>query len=1075
MIRTRHSLIAFLASLLMASAVRAQEPIRFARTPDISPDGKLVAFSYLGDIWTVESIGGVARRVTVHEAHDIYPIFSPGDGRSIAFSSNRYGSYDVFVIPTQGGKPRRLTYDSAQDVACGWSPDGKSILFTSSRGTDYPAAQDLYAVPVAGGRVIRVTHTEGKDGAYSPTGDQIAYVRGPGIWYRKGYRGSANDDIWLCNADGSNHRRLTTADCQDNAPMWSPDGKWIYYVSEVLGTPANIVKQDVLGKTPPQRVTFHKDDAVRRARISGNGEWIVYECGADLWVASTREGESPRKLPIEVDADDKVNPEEIVTLTQGATEYALSADESHAAFVLRGQLFLMPIRPGSKVRRLATSAFYDHSPAWSPDGTQIVFASDRGGQEDLYLLEAEEGRKKIHEATQLKVKQLTDSREPEAAPSFAPNGKLIAFVRAGQLWTMKPDGSEQKPLVATPEVIDYEWSPDSKWLAYARLDGSFASEIYIIPATGGESKNVTRYATFNAGITWSAKDMKLAFVSERRRSFQLCVMALQKAAVEGAPASTDIDWEDIHLRVRPAAPVTAVEGAISSDGKKVAFRSAGSTGDDLWVASTDGSDVTRVTHGNLRPRQIQWSKRYPDLIYFRDNKGMLRLARLSLSSVLGSSSSSSTSGTSRSDTATVPFKVKMTVRREDEFKEMFEQSWRALSEGFYDPKFSGVDWHTLRSKYRPLIKHCALKEDLYALIYLMLGELNASHLGISGLIATPEEMTGSLGFVFYDTYAGPGLKVKEILKRGPADRRGLAIKADDVIVAIDGTELTDQVNISKLLNDKVGETVALQVVPEGANLKDPKARRHVRTQAISQRQTYTLMYDRWVEHNARRVSELSGGKLGYIHIPSMNEEGLDRFVRALYSDNLDKEAIVLDVRFNSGGNTHDEVLNYLGAREHTLFRQRDGGQGWVLRSYDRKWTKPIVLLINNQSFSDAEILPSAVRTLGLGKLVGQPTGGQVIGTVNIALIDGSTFRIPRTGVYTLKGVNMDKEGVAPDELVENLPDQLARGVDAQLDKAVEVLQKEVTVWKKTHSSVAVKPDSGKSAEAPAAGPPPLSK
>jgi tricorn protease len=358
----------------------------------------------------------------------------------------------------------------------------------------------------------------------------------------------------------------------------------------------------------------------------------------------------------------------------------------------------------------------------------------------------------------------------------------------------------------------------------------------------------------------------------------------------------------------------------------------------------------------------------------------------------------------------------------------------------------------------------------------MLGELNASHLGISGFIAAPEELTGCLGFVFDDTYSGPGLKVKEILKHGPADRRGLAIKAGDVIVALDGAELTEQTNLSKLLNDKIGETVAVQVISDGANPKDPKARRLVQTQAISPRQAHTFMYERWVEHNARRVSELSGGKLGYIHIPSMNEDGLDRFVRALYSDNLDREAIVLDVRFNSGGNTHDEVLNYLGAREHTLFRQRDGGQGWVLRSYDRKWTKPLVLLINNQSFSDAEIFPSAVRTLGLGKLVGQPTGGQVIGTVNIQLIDGSVFRIPRTGVYTLKGVNMDKEGVVPDVLVENLPDQLAGGVDAQLDKAVEVLKQEVTVWKKTHSSVAVKPDAGKSSEAPAAtAPAPVSK
>jgi tricorn protease len=214
------------------------------------------------------------------------------------------------------------------------------------------------------------------------------------------------------------------------------------------------------------------------------------------------------------------------------------------------------------------------------------------------------------------------------------------------------------------------------------------------------------------------------------------------------------------------------------------------------------------------------------------------------------------------------------------------------------------------------------------------------------------------------------------------------------------------------------------------------------------------MYDRWVKKNADRVTELSKGKLGYIHIPNMQEPGLDRFVRALYSDNFDKEGIVLDVRFNGGGFTHDQVLNYLTGREHTIFSHRDGSSGLVLRSYDRKWTKPLTLLINNRSFSDAEIFPHAFRTWGLGKLVGQPTGGFVIGTRSVTLIDGSTFRTPRIGVHTVKGINMEREGVMPDVLIEPHPDQLARGIDVQLDKAVEVLAREVVAWKKARPPAA---------------------
>ncbi len=220
--------------------------IRFAlpERPDISPDGKLVVFSYLGDLWIVDAVGGVARHLTMHEKHDFAPVFSP-DGKQVAFSSNRHGTYDVFVMPVKGGRPTRLTFDSADDLVTGWSPDGKQVLFASTRSADFPHRQELYAIPASGGAARRVTVFEGREGAFSPDGNQIAYVRGPGTWYRKGYRGSSNDDIWICNADGSNNRQFTHFNGQDNFPQWSPDGKALYWVSERLGTPANIVRQEI--------------------------------------------------------------------------------------------------------------------------------------------------------------------------------------------------------------------------------------------------------------------------------------------------------------------------------------------------------------------------------------------------------------------------------------------------------------------------------------------------------------------------------------------------------------------------------------------------------------------------------------------------------------------------------------------------------------------------------------------------------------------------------------------------------------------------------------------------------------
>ena len=1038
-----------LALLIMPSLASAQEPIRFARTPDISPDGKLVAFSYLGDIWTVEAIGGVARPVTMHEAHDINPVFSP-DGKWIAFSSNRHGQYDVFVVAAVGGKPRRLTFDSAHDMVSGWTPDGKSVVFASSRSTTFPVNLECFTVPVDGGPERRLPLFEAKDAHFAPTGGVIAFVRGPGTWYRRGYRGSSNDDIWISNADGTSQKRLTTFEGQDASPMWSQDARKLFYVSELGGKPgcANIIAQNLTSGFAAeggyQRLTSHDDDTVRRARISANGEWIVYECGADLWVVGTKSGVAPRKLAIEVNADDKSNTERTTTFTRDATEFALNADEDAAAVVVQGELFLVKLPDGGKATRLTDSPAFDHAPSFNPDGKSLLFLSDRSGHEDIYLLEADDPEHtEFTKAHKFKVKRLTDTPEAELGPTFSPKGDKIAFLRSGKLWTMKPDGTDQKALVGENQVFDYDWSPDGKMIVYGRMDGSFASELFIVPSDGSAApKNITRYATYNGDVSWSKTGNKIGFISQRRGLYAPHVISLQKPGTPGMAG--EIDWDDVHLRADRATAMAADSAAISPNGSQMAFRHS-STGDDLWVASSTGSSVTRVTTSGQAPRNIRWATKSSNLIYFLNGTGELRSIRVAGPLSFGSLSAEATR---------ITFQAKMNVRRDEEFSEMFVQCWRALSDSFYDAKHHGADWAAVRSKFQPLVSHVAQREDLYALVSLMLGELNASHLGISGKLPNPDEYTADLGLVFDDAYRGPGLKVSEVLKRGPADKRGLNIKPGDIVQSIDRVELTSKVNPSQLLNNKTGEVVLLDVTSDP---KDAKSKRRVEVTAASRDRVSQLMYERWVEHNADAVAKASGGKLGYIHIPSMDDAGLEVFVRSLYSDHFDKDAIVIDVRYNGGGFTHDQVLNYLAGKEHTFFRQRDGGEGLVLRSYDRKWTKPLVVMTNNRSYSDAEIFPHAFRSLGLGKVVGQATGGFVIGTTSTRLIDGSTFRLPRTGVFTNKGVNMEKQGVLPDVAIEMNPEDWAKGIDTQLLKAVDVVAADVRDWKAKKSGVATLP------------------
>jgi tricorn protease len=1042
----------FFAFVLLASlnpSLSAVE-VRFGRTPDLSPDGKLIAFSYLGDIWVVDAAGGQARHLTMHEKHEMNPIFSP-DGKKIAFSSNRHGSYDVYVVGVEGGRPTRLTHDSAEDHPTDWSPDGAHVLFASNRGTDFPSRVELYRVPATGGMAVQVSAYEGRDGSYAPTGDKIAYVRGPGAWYRMGYRGSSNDDIWLSDADGRNNRLITRFVGQDHAPMWAADGKALYYVSEYHGT-ANIVRQEVnpdgdaLTVAAPVQVTFHKENGVRKARIGAGGNAIVYECGADLCHVNLKDGKS-RKLKIEVHADDKTNLDRIQTFSSGATEFAISRDEKHIAFVVQGEIFLMP-RNGGKAKQFTDHPAFDHGVAWAPDSKKILFLSDRGGFEDVWALESDDpDHPELVQAHRFKATQVTHTPETEMGLSFAPDGKLIAFLRSGRLVTANPDGTAEKIVVeaGAGQVFDYEWSPDGQWLCYAKTDPSFASELYIVPAGGPTAdnpiRNVTRFATYNGGVTWSKTGNRIAFVSQRKKSTNSAyVIALHKPAVAGAPAAKEFDWEDIHLRVKQPSSMAISQCAISNDGTKIAFRST-EGGDDLWVASVDGSQVTRVTTGNQKPTQIQWSRFFSGQIFFRDGSGQIKTA----------TQSGISGGTS---VAAIPFQARMTVKQDEVFREMFEQSWRALYDNFYDPAFHGADWNRIRDKYRELVRHCVLKEDLYALVYLMLGELNASHLGISGNLGSADQTTADLGILFDDRHRGPGLKVAEILKNGPADRRGLKLAVGDIILAIDGTDVDGTTDLARLLNDKVNETLSLRVT---SNPNEPRHNRRIELQGAARASVAGLMYERWTQSNALRVGELSKGRLGYIHIPNMQESGVDRFLRQLYSDNFDKDGLVLDLRFNGGGHTHETILNYLLGKEHTLFSQRNGTQGFVLNHGDRKWTRPLVCLINNRSFSDAEIFPHAFRAHGLGKLVGQPTGAHVIGTRQITLIDGSTFRTPRIGVRTHKGVNMEKEGVVPDVIVEVHPDNLAKGEDAQLDRAVEVLAHDVELWRKSRQPVAGQP------------------
>jgi tricorn protease len=1039
---------AFVAIFLVFVAVATAqdlEPARFLRYPAFSPDSKQIAFSYMGDIWVAPAEGGNAIRLTVHPAHDIRPRFSP-DGKWIAFNSNREGNYDIFLMPAKGGRPKRLTYHSADDILGDWSPDGRWIVFSSNR--DHRFAQ-IYLLEVETGYVRRLTSDETNlhSPTFSPDGRYIVFCRGGTSWWRKGYRGSANSEIWRLPITIEGDRiatgkpeRLTYYEGNDWFPMVSPDGT-LYFVSDRTGV-FNIWRMPLIGtrgegrgtgESKAEQVTNH-GDRVLYPNLSRDGKFIVYEHDFSLWVVPTKGGE-PKRLTIFAPSDEPQNRLQRLALTSQATEFALSPDGKQIAFVVRGEIFVVNVEKGGEAKRITDHPYRDFDIDWSPDGKKLAFVSERDGNREVYIVDIRTRE----------LKRLTNTPDAaESNPKWSPTGNYVAFIRGPfgrQLCWVDVNTGEEKVVVEGPFIGEFAWSPDGRWICLNRSDpANNVTDLYIVPWNGGEPVNVTRMPYWNGSIVWTKDGKNIVFRSNRTDdNVDIYVLPLERpkekldeeeGESEKKPQErkegekklpeVKIDFTDIHKRIRRLTATVFNEGsfAVSPDSKTVVFVATPVDQPEIWSVPLEGGSLTRLASG-VSASQLQFS---PDgnRIYFLSTGGTIRYLTRPAGS-LGS----------------VNFTARLTVDRVVELQHMFDEGWRLLKEQFYDEKMHGVDWDAMREKYRPLIEHVAAKEDFYALVSMMLGELNASHLGISGpTVSGPE--TAYLGVWFDPEHRGPGVKISAVLKNSPADRDESRLNVGEFILAIDGVEVSNNEQIWDALADKAGRVVELLVndkpTKEGA--------RTVKIKPINRGQWSNLLYEDWVEKRKRMVDEWSNGRIGYIHIQAMSQSELRKFEREFYAEVVGKkEALIIDVRFNGGGRIHDELLSILKRRLYALEQYR--GTPPFTQPF-QVWQKPTVVLINEFSASDAEIFPKAFRDLGLGKLVGVPTYGGVIGTYNVTLIDGTTFfRVPVTGWRTLDGVNLENYGVKPDILVEHSPEDNFNENDLQLKMAVELLLKEL--------------------------------
>jgi len=1049
--------------LCVGAYAAAQQPaprvIRGMRYPAVSADGSRVAFSYRGDLWTVPIAGGEAKRVAERTGWDTRARWSP-DGTTLAFCSDLNGNTDIFTIPLTGGTAKQITHHTSEDILSDWSADGKSLIFYSARETRVPA---IYSIGLEDGRLKELTQDDIAllAPAVSANGQLLAYGRGRGDWARKGYRGAANSDLWLLplNSSGATPRRLTTFAGNDLWPMFSPDGKSVYYTSDADGV-ANLWKVSVNGGKPAQ-VTRQKDGYIHYPTISRDGKTVAYETDFSLWaVDPTSRSAQPRRLTVTAAVEDKPRME-TRNLGPRAEELEVSPDGNLLAVGMRGDIFIVP-STGGDARRVTASLARDYDFEWSPDSRSLAYVSERDANQDIYLLDVASGVSR----------RITTNTELDGSPQFSPDGRMLSFVRGNsgaQVCTVPVSGGAEKVAITGAFMSVARWSPDSRWLAFSRRTAAAVTNVFVAPAAGGSEINVSRWNGQNTNPLWSPDGSRLFFFSSRSGGSDIYaadlarkapVVAVQGSGNTAGPSvmptdvpSVTIDAEGISKRVRPLAGAPAgnkVSLAFTPDRKSCLFtvitsaptqggpgrRGGGGPGGPppggavlYSLPLSGGGQPTKVAEG--LGGQIRFARDGSALYSY----GFGSLRRVALPSGMSSD---------------VTVKASFEVDLAEERRQTFDQAWRLMRDSFYDPQLHGTDWNGIRARYRPIVDECLDIKDFHLLLTEMVGELNASHTGASTAPAggrrggggEPDgerNDTASLGVWLDWSGNGPGLKVTQVLRDGPADKDESRIKVGEYLLAIGGQDVAPTEAFVKSLAGQGGKTLDVLV----NSTPSKTGARTVKLNAISRGQFSGLLYEHWVQNNADEVARLSQGKLAYLHIKAMDQPSLQRFERELVTEAFDKEGLVLDVRNNGGGRIHDELFAILNARVHAYETPRGGLK---MTQPFGAFTRKMTLLINGSSFSDAEIFPNGFRANGLGKIVGVPTGGGVIGTGDITLLDNITrFRVPRTGWHTLDGRNLENWGVPPDYYVEITPADYLAGHDPQLERAAKELLKELKV------------------------------
>lgn len=1063
----------------------------YERSPVWSPDDQHIAFMAdwhgNGDVFLVGVDGGTAKRLTWHSASDVPTSFTP-DGSEVLFTSGRLDApqaaigtsamTELYAVSVEGGRPRQVLTTPAHRASM--DSAGKRLVFHDFKGFEdefrkhhtSSVTRDIWMFDLESGNYTRLSGFAGEDRSpvFSPDGQSVFYL-------------SEQVEAQAVGESGKNE-----------PPQ--PEGDQFGRVIPQLDSSFNVWQLDLADPGSQKKITEHDTHPVRFLTIAKDGT-LCYSYNGEIWVKPA-DGDSA-KVDVQLSMSLRTNPAERETMRNGATEMAVAPNEEEVAFVVRGEVFVANVEFGT-TRRITETPTQERSVCWGKDSRTLYYAGERKGSWNLYKTEmARDDEPGFAYATVLKETPLLESDDETFQPVCSPDGKKLAYLKnRTELMVLDLDTGQSSTVVPgqlnfsySDGDISYDWSPDSRWLVLTyQGHRSLIGEIGAVELATGKIVNITesgygegrpqfasngsallyssdRYGERSHGSWGGENDVLAVYLNQAafdKATLSKEELALKKKQEEKAKPEKDqpskdgdakqktgektesgdedadddsddkiepIDFntEDLELRTRRLTLHSSSLGGfdLSPDGENLLYIAQVDDKWGLWLTKVRDRSTANVMDlsgdGNVE--------------FTKDGNGAFliqgegQISKVDLAGAL--------KGGGKASAKPVGYAAEMEIQGDAERAYVFEHAWRQVKRKFYDENLHGVDWEAMKANYAQFLPTINNNYDFAELLSELLGELNASHTGCGYRPSMPDgDQTAALGLLYDVGYDGVGLKVAEVIDRGPFDNAETKVKAGDTITHVNGQRLTPDVNPWKLLNRKAGKPIRLTFNSEEGDEWEETVR------PISIGAEGNLLYERWIANRRKLCEELSEGRVGYVHVRGMNDGSFRRVYSEVLGRNNEKEALIVDTRFNGGGWLHEDLATFLSGKSYVQFAPRGHEKGTLGGEPTGKWTKPVVVLQSESNYSDAHFFPWAFKEKGVGKLIGAPVPGTATAVwwepqINPALV----FGIPQVGMITNDGEYLENNQLEPDVLVLNEPPDVAKGDDPQLKTAVEELLKMV--------------------------------